>query len=124
MKNPAITENHLFVKAYTKGQKVHGEFVNVFVLKDAHANRLKKENPQKRFVNRLGLTATKKVGCAAERCRARRIMREAYRIVDKNIGVRKGFLIVIAAKDNIAAAKTQDICVDVIDAFRKTGMIE
>ena len=124
MKNPAITENHLFVKAYTKGQKARGEFVNVFILKDAHANRLKKENPQKRFINRLGITATKKIGGAVERCRARRIIREAYRIVDKNLNVKKGFLVVISAKENIAGAKTQDICADVIDAFRRTGMIE
>ena len=124
MKNPAITENHLFVKAYTKGQKVRGERVNVFVLKDAHANRLKKENPQKRFINRLGITATKKIGGAVERCRARRIIREAYRIVDKNLGVKKGFLVVIAAKDSVAGAKTQDVCADIIDAFRRTGMIE
>ncbi|MBO4217656.1 MAG: ribonuclease P protein component, partial [Clostridia bacterium] len=114
---------HLFVKAYTKGQKVRGEFVNVFILKDAHANRLKKENPQKRYINRLGITATKRIGGAVERCRARRIMREAYRIVDKNLNVKKGFLIVIAAKDGIGSAKTQDVCTDVINAFNRTGMI-
>ncbi len=123
MKNPAITENHLFVKAYTKGHKVRGTFVNVFILKDAHANRLKKENPEKRFINRLGITATKKIGGAVERCRARRIIREAYRIVDKNLGVKKGFLIVIAAKEGIGGAKTQDICADLINAFGMTSMI-
>ena len=52
MKYRAITENHLYNKAYRKGKKVAARNVVVYVLPDRHAWRLKKENPKKEKINR------------------------------------------------------------------------
>ena len=42
MKEFAIKENHLFVKAYTKGMRFSGKTVTVYVLRDYKAAKLKK----------------------------------------------------------------------------------
>ncbi|MBE6582114.1 MAG: hypothetical protein E7648_02470, partial [Ruminococcaceae bacterium] len=61
MKEFAIKENHLFVKAYQGGKRYVTDTVAVYVLKDLKAGRLRKENPQKEFLNRIGFTATTKL---------------------------------------------------------------
>lgn len=60
MKEFAIKENHLFVKAYTKGARFAAPNVCVYVLRDYKAAKLKKENPRKQYLNRIGFTATTK----------------------------------------------------------------
>ncbi len=122
MKIIPITENHLFAKAYGKGKKYSGKYIAVYVLRDLHANRLKKENPQKLRVNRVGITVTKKLCGAVGRSRCRRIIREAYRELDRDNAIRKGYLVVIAAKSAATSAKTQDITADLKKAFNLLDM--
>ena len=55
MKEFAIKENHLFVKAYQGGKRYVTDTVAVYVLKDLKAGRLRKENPKKEFLNRIGI---------------------------------------------------------------------
>ncbi len=122
MKIIPITENHLFAKAYGKGKKYSGKYIAVYILKDLHASRLKKENPRKLRVNRVGITVTKKLCGAVGRSRCRRIIREAYRGLDRDNALKKGYLVVIAAKSAATAAKTQDISADLKKAFDKLDM--
>ena len=74
MKLPAITENHLYSKAYARGKKFVGRFVVVYVLVDYAASKLQKANPTKEKINRVGITVTKKLGTAVVRSRAKRII--------------------------------------------------
>ncbi|MBQ8849551.1 MAG: ribonuclease P protein component [Clostridia bacterium] len=122
MKNIAIKENHLYVKAYRKGERFVGRYVVVYVLRDYAAKRLCKENPNKQFVNRLGLSVTKKIGGAVERNRAKRIIRAAYDGVKNDL--RRGFLIVISAREAIAGKKSDDIRTELDTAFEKLGMYQ
>ena len=64
MKHIAIGENHLYSKAYAKGEKCVTKSVVVYVLKDFKAKRLQNAHPLKLSVNRIGLTVTKKLGKA------------------------------------------------------------
>ena len=123
MKYRAIGENHLYMKAYRKGKKIGTRHVIVYVLPDRHASRLKKENPKKQFINRIGLTVTKKIGKAVIRSRVKRIIREGYRLVDKEFGIKKGNLIVLVAKDTCVKAKSTDLKNDLKFAFSKLGLI-
>ena len=123
MKNIAITENHLYKKVYEKGTKFACKHIVVYVLTDYHANRLKRENPLKKKVNRLGLTVTKKIGGAVVRSRVRRIIRAAYQQLDKTHELKKGLLIVIVAKPEAIDAKSTDIEKDLHLAFAKTGVV-
>jgi len=56
-----------FQEIYQKGTRVHGRFSTVFVF----ANRLP--------IGRLGIAATKKLGGAVVRNRAKRLIREVFR---------------------------------------------
>ena len=120
MKFPAIKEHHLYNKAYRSGKHFFGKYICVYVLKDLHAGKLKKEHPQKIVVNRLGLSVSKKVGGAVKRNRAKRIIRAAYsRHCDK---LKKGFLIVISAKPEIDGMKSRDIAGEMKYAFKRLEM--
>ena len=67
MKIPVICENRDFIRLYRKGKsQVHPVLVT-YLLK----NRLGQ--------TRVGITATKKVGCAVERNRGKRLIRAAFR---------------------------------------------
>ena len=124
MKYRAITENHLYGKTYKKGKKAVAHNVVVYVLPDRLAERLKKENPRKEYVNRVGLTVTKKVGGAVVRSRVKRIIREGYRQTDKEYGIRKGNLIVLVAREGCRDAKSTDLKKDMVYAFGKLGMLK
>jgi ribonuclease P protein component, eubacterial len=124
MKLYAISENHLFSKVYSKGKKVSCRNVAVYVLTDYHSNRLRKENPLKTAVNRVGITVSKKIGGAVVRNRVKRIIREGYRAADKKIGIRTGFLVVVVARDTAVNKKSQDIESDIIYAMTKLNMLK
>lgn len=124
MKYKAISENHLYGKVYAGGKKFVGRHTVVYVLPDYTAKKLMKAHPMKIKVNRIGLTVTKKIGNACVRSRVKRIIREAYRLTDKKYGIRTGWLIVIVARNSAVKMKTADIEKDIINAFKKFGMIE
>lgn len=123
MKNMAISENHLYKKVYDKGQRIYCRHIVVYALTDYHASRLARENPLKTKVNRLGLTVTKKLGKAVVRTRIRRILRAAYSSLERENNIKKGMLIVIAARSAATEAKSGDIYRDLLYAAGKLGLI-
>ncbi len=123
MKEYAIRENHLYQKAYAAGRHAASRSVTVFVLKDRQASRLKKEHPMKLKINRVGLTASKKLGGAVERNRAKRVMREAYRALEQDPGIRKGYLVVIAAREPATVLKMQDVKRDMHSCLARLEML-
>jgi ribonuclease P protein component len=122
VKEFAIKENHLFVKAYTKGMRFSGKTVTVYVLRDYKAAKLKKENPQKKYLNRIGFTATTKLGNAVTRNRCKRIMRAAYRGILSERSLRTGNLIVISARGQAVGATSEEVKRDLVAAFGKLGL--
>ena len=117
MKFVAIREHHLYNKAYKQGGRYVGKTVAVYILRDYAAKRLMKANPMKAYVNRIGLSVTKKIGGACVRTRAKRIMREALRAVQGETPLKTGYLVVIAARSEIVGKKTQDVERDLRRAF-------
>ena len=122
MKFRAICENHLYQKAYSKGKRAVTSALAVYVLPDYMAKRLAKSHPQKETVNRIGLTATKALGGAVVRSRARRILREGLRTLEKEKEFKKGFLIVIAARRASVGMKSTEIKAHLDEAFTRLDM--
>lgn len=122
MKNIAIKENHLYNKAYKRGRSFVGKLVAVYILKDYGAKRIMEQNPQKQYLNRLGLAVSKKLGGAVTRNRAKRVIRAAYDSLKDEL--KTGNLIVISARFAILGKKSQDVEKELrigfkeLDAFR------
>ena len=121
MKEIAIKENHLYNKTYTRGKRFVGRYIAVYVLRDLAAKRLKNANPTGEYVNRLGLSVSKKIGGAVTRNRSKRIIREAYRRYKSRL--KTGNLIVISARTAIVGKKSTDIEKELGRAFEELRMI-
>ena len=124
MKFKAICENHLYSKAYSKGKRAVTSALAVYVLPDYAAKRLANSHPEKRIVNRIGLTTSTKLGGAVVRSRCRRILREGLRAVEKEKDLKKGFLIIIAARSAATKLKSGDIKIQLDSAFEQLGMFK
>ena len=122
MKFQAIKENHLYSKAYSKGKRAVTSALAVYVLPDYAAKRLAKAHPEKKVVNRIGLTTSVKLGGAVVRSRCRRIMREGLRALEKERSLKLGYLIVIAARSAAINLKSTEIKKQLDFAFTKLGM--
>ncbi|GMB10439.1 MAG: ribonuclease P protein component [Candidatus Improbicoccus devescovinae] len=66
MKIVTVNRNNQFKRAFNRGKSYSFRGMIIFIIK----NNLK--------INRIGIVASKKVGCAVERNRTRRIVRNAY----------------------------------------------
>lgn len=124
MKHIAIGENHLYSKAYAKGSKFVGKTVIVYALKDLKSKLLQKSHPQKLMVNRIGLTVSKKLGCAVVRSRVKRILREGLRQTEKVHNIKKGYLLVLVARQSTVNCKSTDVAKDLEKAFSVLKLIE
>lgn len=71
-----------FQKVYEEGARLRGRFSTMFLL------------PNTRSVGRLGIAATRKLGSAVQRNRAKRLIREVFR--RNNVAI--GFDIVVVPK--------------------------
>ena len=124
MKFKAICENHLYSKAYSKGKRAVTSALAVYVLPDYAARRLAKSHPEKKVMNRIGLTTSKALGTAVVRSRCRRILREALRLIEKERPLKVGYLIVIAARRAAVNMKSTEIKVQLAEALTKLGMYQ
>lgn len=123
MKFKAIRENHLYQKAYHKGNRFVGQTVAVFVLRDHAAKRLMQAHPQKKYCNRIGLAVTKKIGGAVERNRAKRIIRAGWQAVEKSEQIKTGFLVVLSARPGIAGVKAGEVERELRYALNRLDML-
>ncbi len=80
-----VKENHLFARAYRKGRCFSGKYVALYILKS-----------NDKTINKLGITVSKSRGNAVKRNRAKRIIREAYRVFHPFI--KEGHIFVIVAR--------------------------
>lgn len=123
MRYLTLCENHLYQKTFSGGTKKHTKTVSLYILKDRKAWRIAKDNPEKRKLNRVGISVSGKFGSAVERNRAKRIIREAYRSIDKEYEVEQGKLVVIVPSQRIKGKKMMHVRADLLYALKSLGMI-
>ena len=86
--NERIRRRADFQHVYQSGARIHGRYATLFVL------------PNQLGVGRLGIAATRKLGGAAQRNRAKRLIREVFR---RN-KIAPGFDVVVVPKRELLEA--------------------
>ena len=105
-----LKENYEFRRLYQRGKSDAGGTMVLYCRK----NRLNR--------NRLGLTASTKLGHAVVRNRCRRRLREVYRL---NLPqMRKGYDIILVARSRTATASWKEICSTYEKLCRKLDLLE
>lgn len=102
--NERIKTRAQFQEIYQKGTRVHGRYSTVFVF----ANRL--------AIGRLGIAATKKLGGAVERNKAKRLIREVFR---RN-KVAQGFDVVVIPKRELLDTSLTTLEADYRNTLERT----
>ena len=102
-KTNSLAENYLFKRLYRTGKSAVTPHLVVYFVKN------------RKTVNRLGITTTKKIGKAVARNRARRVIREAYRLSEDKMPT--GIDIVIVARTKATCATMQEVKRSLLNAF-------
>ncbi|MBI3652822.1 MAG: ribonuclease P protein component [Acidobacteria bacterium] len=96
-----------FRRAYETGRKVQARYFTAFVLANGDAQ------------SRLGITATRKMGNAVARNRARRLVREVFRKNQRLVP--SGIDIIINVKSALAEVAYKDLESDFISFLERTS---
>ena len=110
-KTLSIKENHLFRALYHRGKSAARKSMVLYVMK-------RRNQP----VNHLGITVSVKLGCAVERNRARRRIRETYRLNETRL--KSGFDIVIVARKPAVDGPFDLLQKDFLILAKQLGLLE
>ena len=105
-----LTRSALFRQTYAQGRRWIGRFM-VLWLRSGEGASL-----------RLGVVASRKVGNAVARARAKRLLREAYR--RNRFRMAGPFDVVIVARHDILAALRDDIESELLKLAKSAGLLE
>lgn len=109
-KSVTLKKNHEFRRLYQKGASAAGSSMVLY----CRRNRLGH--------NRLGLTASVKLGSAVTRNRCRRRLREVYRLQGGQL--RQGWDIILVARGRTAAAPWRELNDTFLCLCRKLNLLE
>ena len=103
-----IKENHEFRRLYSKGKSAVGPAMVLYCRKN------------RRGLSRLGLTASTKLGGAVVRNRARRRLREVYRLSLPHL--QPGYVLVLVARSRVLTAPFSQLLSGFERQCRKLGI--
>jgi ribonuclease P protein component len=89
IKTVPLKKNYEFLKLYKKGKFFVGKFIILYVLIN------------KSDINRLGITASKKIGKSVTRNRYRRLIRENYRLYENFVKAGNDFVFVARSSERL-----------------------
>lgn len=105
-----LKTNSDFRRAYMRGKSYTNPALVTYVIKNRAG------------LCRIGITASKKIGNAVARNRARRVIREAFRMID--LPIKGNFDIVFVARTKTVFKKSTDIYEVMISQLKQAGLIE
>lgn len=109
MLKPNVLRNKKdFSALYNKGRSVGDRYVVLFFKKNGKA------------YNRTAFLASKKVGKSVIRNRARRLMKESYRSIEKDLAI--GYDIIFIARKTILNLKYADVKKSMEAAIKRSGL--
>ena len=109
-KTVTIKENYVFRRMYSKGRSAVTPLLVVYCRRNGLDH------------NRLGVTVGAKLGCAVVRNRARRRLREVYRLAQPRM--KRGFDVVVVARGRTAFAPWNKLTAAFDRACRQLGLLE
>ncbi len=124
MKFVPVNKHYLYQKVWRNGARKSSSTVAVYVLRDKRAKLLAKAHPLHKTVNRIGISASKKIGGAVQRNRAKRVIREAYRQIEREHAVKTGWLVVITPYPRATECKMDVVKRDLAYCLAKLGLVE
>ena len=109
--NPEITvkENYEFRRIYRKGKSVVAPAMVLYCQKNRYGR------------TRLGITVSTKLGCAVKRNRARRRLRELFRLAQPRL--KQGFDVVIVARTRAVNVEHRKLQADFDRAMRELDLL-
>jgi ribonuclease P protein component len=113
-KRERLQRNYEFRRVYEQGRRAEGKFAVLYVLEDTTETAA----PGRRA---LGVVTSRKIGNAVVRNRARRLLREAYRLNKHKL--KPNLRIVMVARASIRGRRLQEIEACLLDLFRGAGAL-
>ena len=112
-KIPSIKENYLFSRLYAKGKRQASKTLTVYVMPN-----------YKTAETKLCITVSKKLGGAVQRTRARRLIREAFRLLFAERTAARPTLVVVVARSALLekGRKMGEVKADLTYALNKLGV--
>ena len=110
LKNNVLRKDADFDNVYKRGRSVGERYVVVFYIKNY------------RDINRTCFLASKKVGNSVRRNRARRLMRESYRLMKDRLPI--GYDIIIIARNTITGRTFFEVDKSIKRAFSRAGLLK
>lgn len=105
----SIKENRDFRRLYHRGKSAATPYLVVYAAKN-HSDS-----------NRIGLTVSTKLGCAAVRNRSKRLLREAYRLHEYEI--QTGYDFILVARFRTTKAKCGEVQKQLMKAIRELNLV-
>ena len=109
MKFKSINENRHFVRGYRKGISFVTPYLVIYVLKNRYGH------------TRIGITASKKIGGAVQRNRARRVIRAALRAL--NLDMSQSYDLIFVARSKATRCKSWEITPLIKSRLTQAGVI-
>ena len=113
-KSERLQYGHQFRQIYERGRKVEGRLLALYLLDEPAT----KPAPSGRAV---GVVTGRKLGGAVQRNRARRLLREAYRLNKHKL--KPNIQIVIVARYGIRGKRLPDVEAELLRLFGTAGML-
>ncbi len=115
MKKMKLRKNAEFRAVYRRGRSFANNLLVLYVYKN---NRNRDENNC--IYNKVGISVSKKVGKSVVRSKVKRLIKESYRLNNKNLKL--GYDFVFVARTALKDKSYRDVEVAMINLFKRAGL--